>query len=284
MTKPNLKISSISIHAPSRERRNAPVFGLGTDVISIHAPSRERHRRLTFVALSLIISIHAPSRERHFVKRLCCNAITFQSTLPRGSDRMFLDLRFLSRDFNPRSLAGATLRCCRAVMAMARFQSTLPRGSDYWLSNSTASDFLFQSTLPRGSDNIPEAYAGRRNDFNPRSLAGATSNLTLISLRLLLFQSTLPRGSDAGPGHRQQRDMDFNPRSLAGATERRNQGKFQTYFNPRSLAGATRTETSCKALHQYFNPRSLAGATRKLCIAVNARSDFNPRSLAGATD
>ena len=33
-------------------------------------------------------------------------------------------------------------------------------------------------------------------DFNPRSLAGATDFIIIVSHIFILFQSTLPRGSD----------------------------------------------------------------------------------------
>ena len=77
-------------------------------------------------------------------------------------------------------------------------------------------------------------------DFNPRSLAGATSRHASICF-LSEFQSTLPRGSDIrfapwerklyisihAPSRERHMDArqitypssDFNPRSLAGATE-----------------------------------------------------------------
>ena len=59
------------------------------------------------------------------------NLSRFQSTLPRGSDLMHLRLNLTSSNFNPRSLAGATV--CRSALIglFGTFQSTLPRGSDY---------------------------------------------------------------------------------------------------------------------------------------------------------
>ena len=97
------------------------------------------------------ISIHAPSRERrvgHIDKHHC-------------------------RNFNPRSLAGAT-QISERYTSSHQFQSTLPRGSDWKCSikiigitisihapsrerrhgqeYSMASRHQFQSTLPRGSD------------------------------------------------------------------------------------------------------------------------------------
>ena len=148
--------------------------------------------------------------------------VTFQSTLPRGSDISKLvicaavsisihapsreRLRFAGRGiewlhFNPRSLAGATLKFLIIIL-----------------------NFLFQSTLPRGSDSNLCLHSMTRCNFNPRSLAGATGGYNLFRSPLLEFQSTLPRGSDM---------------------ETLITGVGKSYFNPRSLAGATLLSTAC---------------------------------------
>ena len=76
-------------------------------------------------------------------------------------------------DFNPRSLAGATL-IDLVLSAVAVFQSTLPHGSD------------------RGRwPDVPVRY-----HFNPRSLTGATLRSLRLRLMRIIFQSTLPHGSD----------------------------------------------------------------------------------------
>ena len=101
------------------------------------------------------------------------------------------------------------------------------------------------------------------HDFNPRSLAGATSNHRKLE-STHEFQSTLPCGSD-----------------LNLMLWRRH---WMRYFNPRSLAGATRQSASAAASRHYFNPRSLAGATLHINKIVLHSEHFNPRSLAGATN
>ena len=63
-------------------------------------------------------------------------------------------------------ISGATVRI--------KFQSTLPYGSDIVLSNGQYAVFIFQSTLPYGSDKSKEAELYDANNFNPRSLTGAT--------------------------------------------------------------------------------------------------------------
>ena len=208
---------AISIHAPSRERQVA-IRGSSRKVgISIHAPSRERPLQTSIRTNYTKISIHAPSRERLSSSQQYPCLFGFQSTLPRGSDNYFCKRRLApcyisihapsrerrfqqvqnlpDNDFNPRSLAGATL-------------TTL---------------YIKKSFL----------------NFNPRSLAGATT-LYKRDLQLFLFQSTLPRGSDPYSKQPAHLKMHFNPRSLAGATTNSKSGKISLRnFNPRSLAGAT---------------------------------------------
>ena len=104
-----LAISTISIHAPSRERLLGAIVNVSvsdfnprslagaTDDamaeiksidISIHAPSRERPDTEDMRKIIIVISIHAPSRER-------------LGQYPQ-EDKLY--------NFNPRSLAGATRR------------------------------------------------------------------------------------------------------------------------------------------------------------------------------
>ena len=141
----------ISIHAPSRERQQIKIQLLTFLGISIHAPSRERrynHQRIKAIGYfnprSLagatdwmltqmqfeIISIHAPSRERPSAGGISPKTSQFQSTLPRGSDRV------QNND----------------ATHPVQFQSTLPRGSDEFTPDWEVIKRAFQSTLPRGSD------------------------------------------------------------------------------------------------------------------------------------
>ena len=102
-----LAFAPISIHAPSRERRQQILAGVrARDFnprsltgatsghhrvavylrISIHAPSRERQMQSLSKYADLLISIHAPSRERPIGTSLDSVVKLFQSTLPHGSD------------------------------------------------------------------------------------------------------------------------------------------------------------------------------------------------------
>ena len=141
----------ISIHAPSRERHNINItiifFGLfqstlprGSDSatsitinqfrISIHAPSRERQQILEAQACFTIISIHAPSRERRNLQGASVYHADFNPRSLAGATVIISNYCKLPIDFNPRSLAGATLAGWSYRQPSIQFQSTLPRGSD----------------------------------------------------------------------------------------------------------------------------------------------------------
>ena len=59
------------------------------------------------------------------------NSITFQSTLPEGSDQSAGGNRPDIWDFNPRSPKGATIAAIKIKVENDKFQSTLPEGSDF---------------------------------------------------------------------------------------------------------------------------------------------------------
>ena len=108
--------------------------------ISIHAPSRERPIRQKTVRPATPISIHAPSRERlHLTLASSYVNVIFQSTLPRGSDAKYQASARMYCDFNPRSLAGATIRrrkpptiCAISIHAPSR-ERLMPRSPSIFL-------------------------------------------------------------------------------------------------------------------------------------------------------
>ena len=121
----------ISIHAPSRERLNSNKTEL-KNILNFNPRSLTGATNCNQLSTTRFsISIHAPSRERRLCGLMFCVIVTFQSTLPHGSDNRFafvLHRHFLisipapSRErpvprgfsgskvvyFNPRSLTGAT--------------------------------------------------------------------------------------------------------------------------------------------------------------------------------
>ena len=180
---------------------------------------RERPNALRSLPAAVCISIHAPLRER-------------------PADNLLVTA--YDSDFNPRSLAGATLVTTVTSLLTSNFN---PRS----LAGATGNQ-----------------KNGGRNclHFNPRSLAGATLrnydsklehfisihapsrerlNLHCYHSCAKIFQSTLPCGSD---------------RKLQQALI-----KQQTAFQSTLPCGSDSTLINQLFGAKYFNPRSLAGAT-----------------------
>ena len=142
------------------------------------------------------ISIHAPLRERLSALTGHWSAKQFQSTLPCGSDASHNTHIFLLHAFQSTLPCGsdaenakAAVIDCISIHAPLRerllgktlsyklrlFQSTLPCGSDMSVPLVAVLAIRFQSTLPCGSDLFRPTYRRCQSNFNPRSLAGATS-------------------------------------------------------------------------------------------------------------
>ena len=188
----------ISIHAPSRERR-IPGRALTHSMLFQSTLPRGSDRQLQIYSMyAVIISIHAPSRERHLVS-FWCNSQSY--------------------NFNPRSLAGATI--------YTHYTSVTPI-------------YISIHAPSRERQGGTGATSAADANFNPRSLAGATHSLLVRLLQVLRFQSTLPRGSDPLRCHIHVLSSPFQstlPRGSDLCTIRKESGTGN--FNPRSLAGAT---------------------------------------------
>ena len=131
-------------------------------------------------------------------------------------------------DFNPRSLAGATVIDCKRLEAK-EFQSTLPCGSDLMAIILLVRSLLFQSTLPCGSDNFQRLSMQITIRFQSTLPCGSDHVEQDHTNLLHRFQSTLPCGSDFIPANNGRTAINFNPRSLAGATDRSH--VYKTTFN-----------------------------------------------------
>ena len=235
--------------------------------ISIHAPSRERPILIKRFAVFFEISIHAPSRERRYLQRKAryyfyfnprslagATKIThsnltperFQSTLPRGSDRIAPAGFTRAERFQSTLPRGSDSFTLVIVTLDLPFQSTLPRGSDRWILRSkhyyaisihapsrerpltilpTPAKTIFQSTLPRGSDERHHVIFGTAGRFQSTLPRGSDASVSICRTADWVFQSTLPRGSDQVKAASWILSTNFNPRSLAGATD-----GFEFYF------------------------------------------------------
>ena len=206
--------------------------------ISIHAPSRERRCCSISIGIPHIFQSTLPRGSDYLTATELLSIVEFQSTLPRGSDPDFFDITFNedisihapSRErqmpnvkrlfisyFNPRSLAGATERRSRNSRCIRDFN---PRS----LAGATQPNYK-RFHNPEISIHAPSR---ERRQINSR---------TFLWPR---FQSTLPRGSDYNYQHRYQWAMI----SIHAPSRERPHAEEKSYsrfldFNPRSLAGAT---------------------------------------------
>ena len=145
------------------------------------------------------------------------------------------------------------------------FQSTLPHGSDHVRCRDSCNRQI-SIHAPSRERQRHRVMVRMHDNFNPRSLTGATYN-QITHVKVWTFQSTLPHGSD----------YIFCP--LTFSVE---------YFNPRSLTGATFAFMSIRNSPSYFNPRSLTGATGTYNfqptvsgISIHAPSRERPFSQSG---
>ena len=165
---------------------------------------------------------------------------------------------------------------------------------------------VFQSTLPRGSDVDYLLFSIGYNDFNPRSLAGATFQKRFFAFSLFISIHAPSRERHWGFAKDAYLDViSIHAPSRERPTAIRVMAAPQLHFNPRSLAGATKRLYSSLlslriSIHAPsrerrnvtvnvgsgggdFNPRSLTGATSLVHYISTSFNDFNPRSLTGAT-
>ena len=133
----------------------------------------------------------------------------FQSTLPRGSDCSIVLRTVMLMNFNPRSLAGATVLCPRAAIAWADFNPRSLTGAT-GRGNGFSKSFTISIHAPSRERHFVLMYLGEFDEFQSTLPHGSDAILLLISSLLLIFQSTLPHGSDtcanssAGRGHKFQ--------------------------------------------------------------------------------
>ena len=142
----------------------------------------------------------------------------FQSSLPHGSDRIsaarsagVLVISILAPSRERQSAPLSFL----AVIIISILAPSRERLADYQKGGRL---YEFQSSLPHGSDLRQKQRLYCSQNFNPRSLTGATSRAEYL-LRAA---------------------SNFNPRSLTGATAILSfLDNIYRNFNPRSLTGAT---------------------------------------------
>ena len=121
------------------------------------------------------ISIHTPTRERRNRLEDFVESVLFQSTLPRGSDKLLTGRQTTVPLFQSTLPRGSDASRSKIKPFLKSFQSTLPRGSDDNRQTAYGGTDTFQSTLPRGSDSTVSLYFINYLYFNPHSHEGATA-------------------------------------------------------------------------------------------------------------
>ena len=172
-------------------------------------------------------------------------------------------------NFNPRSLAGATVLCPRAAIAWADFNPRSLTGAT-GRGNGFSKSFTISIHAPSRERHFVLMYLGEFDEFQSTLPHGSDAILLLISSLLLIFQSTLPHGSDtcanssAGRGHKFQstlphgsdfllwraigRPSNFNPRSLTGATVSITDTEVKTVI---SIHAPSRERRTDRLLNEY---------------------------------
>ena len=148
------------------------------------------------------------------------------------------------------------------LLNLFQFQSTLPCGSDIDMFRTGKYNRIsIHAPLRERRANKTDGIA-KTNNFNPRSLAGATCTTVLPWSFTIAFQSTLPCGSDFLVFNHFSASWYFNPRSLAGATHDNSKIRFLCCGISIHAPLRERLHINQIILHSsHFNPRSLAGAT-----------------------
>ena len=121
--------------------------------ISIHAPKRERLIRQAPKRRVKYFNPRSQTGATHPLQDYLYSSLTFQSTLPNGSDcsiRNHIITKLISIHAPKRERPGYT-----DINDLGqKFQSTLPNGSDAVFGVTGSSGNAFQSTLPNGSDKL----------------------------------------------------------------------------------------------------------------------------------
>ena len=168
-------MQNISIHAPSRERL---VDIQGRELVRLFQSTLPRgsDAKVGQYISNLVISIHAPSRERQRIS--CVNVNLTANFNPRSLAGATISLRVIWQNclyFNPRSLAGATFWFFvpeRLLFISIHAPSRERRASALSANYNIGISIHAPSRERRDFMKLYCIY----DNFNPRSLAGATAS------------------------------------------------------------------------------------------------------------
>ena len=191
----------------------------------------------------------------------CGVILTFQSTLPHGSDSRIFTLYLFCSLISIHAPSRERRSSVRLRSLREAISIHAPSRERRLFSAFIAATELFQSTLPHGSDIINHLACS----IQIISIhAPSRERLSEFRLRQdkILFQSSLPRGSDLR-GKLEGAESKIS--ILAPSRERLSTGEKILHLVPISILAPSRERPM--------------GISAEQCSSVN----FNPRSLAGAT-
>ena len=149
-----------------------------------------------------IISIHAPARGATLSPVLVRAKDIFQSTLPQGERREFLEVPEGGELFQSTLPQGERPRINHSNLCYMIISIHAPaRGATRILHLRYLLFYLFQSTLPQGERRCPFGkFPFSSNDFNPRSRKGSDHFPFANSPLFHYFNPRSRKGSDTTPG------------------------------------------------------------------------------------
>ncbi len=162
--------------------------------------SDERRRNKDLV--QMYISIHAPARGATLSPVLVRAKDIFQSTLPQGERREFLEVPEGGELFQSTLPQGERPRINHSNLCYMIISIHAPaRGATRILHLRYLLFYLFQSTLPQGERRCPFGkFPFSSNDFNPRSRKGSDHFPFANSPLFHYFNPRSRKGSDTTPG------------------------------------------------------------------------------------
>ena len=161
----------------------------------------------------------------------------FQSTPPYGGDEIHLYSIFICIISIHAPIRGRPIRHPASRLSRL-FQSTPPCGGDVHLFDPHPVPGDFNPRPLAGATSQSKRHGLRTGNFNPRPLAGATVFQQLIT-SVSTFQSTPPCGGDNRVVNLANNGLISIHAPLRGRRLSARQSITSTYFNPRPLAGAT---------------------------------------------
>ena len=206
----------------------------------------------------------------------------FQSTPPYGGDEIHLYSIFICIISIHAPIRGRPIRHPASRLSRL-FQSTPPCGGDVHLFDPHPVPGDFNPRPLAGATSQSKRHGLRTGNFNPRPLAGATIMTAMRRLALARFQSTPPCGGDRQTAKKRQKNYNFNPRPLAGATVCLCRAFRVIAISIHAPLRGRLPRSTKQFFGGLFQSTPPCGGDAMPEPSWGPTPDFNPRPLAGAT-